>query len=323
MTTCTRCGAAKECPLRQITPSITSSLPRGMNGIFNIDKPAGVSSHTVVAAVRKASNVSRVGHAGTLDPMATGVLLVCIGQGVRVTEYLIDHDKKYRARVKLGVETDTYDATGKIVAEHDVRIAPEQIIDALNSFVGKIEQMPPAFSAIKKDGVPHYKLARRGVKVETIARQVEIFSVELRPTALPEIEFDVHCSKGTYIRSLAHDLGEKLGCGAHLTALRRTAVAQFSIEEAVSLDQLREAFANGYAEKYLGPLDEALLNFQAIVVDEVTKKQIEQGVALACGAEYSSPLIRAYSSAGDCIALLERGNTQDAWKPKKVFSIGD
>lgn len=294
-----------------------------MNGIFNIDKPAGLSSHAVVAAVRKASNVSRVGHAGTLDPMATGVLLVCIGQGVRVTEYLIDHDKKYRARVKLGIETDTYDATGKVVAEHNVRVTPEQIVDVLNSFVGKIEQMPPAFSAIKKDGVPHYKLARRGEQVETTVRQVEIFSIELCEANLPEIEFDVHCSKGTYIRSLAHDLGKVLDCGAHLTALRRTAVAQFSIDDAVSLDQLREAFANSYAEKYLGPLDEALLQFQAIVVDDATQKQIEQGIALTCGADYTSPLLRAYSTSGDCIALLERGNAPDLWKPRKVFSISD
>ena len=292
-----------------------------MNGIFNIDKPAGVSSHTVVAAVRKAANVSRVGHAGTLDPMATGVLLVCIGQGVRVTEYLIDHDKKYRARVRLGIETDSYDATGKVVAQRDVIVTREQISDTLKSFVGKIEQMPPAFSAIKKDGVPHYKLARRGEQVETIARPVEIFSIELCEANIPEVEFDVHCSKGTYIRSLAHDLGEKLGCGAHLTALRRTAVAQFSINDAISLDQLREAFANGYAEKYLGPLDEALLQFEAIVVDDTTQKQIEQGIALHCGAEYTTPLLRAYSASGECVALLERGNAPDVWKPRKVFSI--
>lgn len=321
MSRCSICGAPNDCPLRQITASINSSLPRGMNGIFNVDKPVGISSHSAVAAVRKASNISRVGHAGTLDPMATGVLLVCIGQGVRVTEYLIDHDKKYRARVRLGIETDTYDATGKIVAQNNVRVTPEQVADALNSFVGKIEQLPPAFSAIKKNGVAQYKLARRGEPVEISARQVEIFSIELRPSALPEIEFDAHCSKGTYIRSLAHDLGEKLGCGAHLTALRRTAVAQFAIDDAVSLDQLREAFADGYAEKYLSPLDEALLQFQAIVVDDTTKKQLEQGIALTCGADYSTPLLRAYSTSGDCIALLERGNSPTIWKPRKVFSI--
>ena len=297
--------------------------PQGMNGIFNIDKPAGLSSHTVVANVRRMSGVSRVGHAGTLDPMATGVLLVCIGQGVRVTEYLIDHDKKYRARVRLGIETDTYDATGHVVAQRDVNVTREQVADALQTFVGKIDQMPPSYSAIKKDGVAQYKLARRGVRVELTARQVEIFSTELRPSALPEIEFDVHCSKGTYIRSLAHDLGEKLGCGAHLSALRRTAVAQFSIDDAVSLDELRNAFADGYAEKYLNPLDEALLQFQAIVVNSETAKQLQQGIALTCGAEYSTSLLRAYSTSGECVALLERGDLPDVWKPKKVFNIRD
>lgn len=323
MTACTKCSASNKCPLRQITAALNAGLPRGRNGIFNVDKPAGMSSHAVVAAVRRASQVSRVGHAGTLDPMATGVLLVCIGQGVRVAEYLIDHDKKYRARVRLGSETDTYDATGKVVAQHDVHVTPAQVADVLQRFVGKLDQLPPAFSAIKKDGVPQYKRARRGEPVEIVARPVEIFSIELRPTALPEIEFDVHCSKGTYIRSLAHDLGAELGCGAHLTALRRTAVAQFSIDDAVPLEQLREAFANGYAEKFLNPLDEALLQFQAIVVDAAAQKQIEQGSALTCGADYATPLLRAYSTAGECIALLERGAAPDVWKPRKVFSIGD
>ncbi|MBI5031310.1 MAG: tRNA pseudouridine(55) synthase TruB [Chloroflexi bacterium] len=292
-----------------------------MNGIFNVDKPAGLSSHTVVANVRRMSGASRVGHAGTLDPMATGVLLVCIGQGVRVTEYLIDHDKKYRARVRLGIETDTYDATGHVVAQRAVNVTRDQVADALQTFVGKIEQLPPAYSAIKKDGVAQYKLARRGVQVEMTARQVEIFSMMLIDTDLPDVEFEVHCSKGTYIRSLAHDLGEKLGCGAHLSALRRTAVAQFSIEDAVSLDELRNAFANGYAPKYLNPLDEALLQFQAIVVNSEIAKQLQQGIALTCGAEYSSSLLRAYSTGGECIALLERGSAPGVWKPKKVFGV--
>lgn len=323
MTQCAVCGAANACPLKQTDASPQTVLPRGLNGIFNIDKPAGVSSHTVVGAVRRASKVSRVGHAGTLDPMATGVLLVCIGQGVRIVEYLIDHDKKYRARVRLGIETDSYDATGQVVAQRDVHVTIAQIEQALASLVGKMDQMPPAFSAIKKAGVPQYKLARQGLQVEMTARAVEIYSIALTESSLPELEFDVHCSKGTYIRSLAHDLGEKLGCGAHLCGLRRTAVAQFTIEEAVTLDQLRDAFANGYAENYLNPLDEALLQFPAIVVNDAAKKQIEQGVALTCGAEYTMPLLRAYSAAGECVALLERGNTAHHWKPKKVFSISD
>jgi tRNA pseudouridine55 synthase len=283
-----------------------------------------MSSHDVVHAVRKASNISRVGHSGTLDPMATGVLLVCVGQAVRVTEYLIDHDKKYRARVRLGIETDTYDAKGSVVAQHDAAgVTREQIVDALKSFVGKIAQMPPAYSAIKKDGVPLYKLARRGEAVETQARSVEIYTIDLREISLPDVEFDVHCSKGTYIRSLAHDLGAQLGCGGHLTALTRTTVGRFSIDDAVTLDQLRDAFANGYAERYLNPLDEALLQFQAIVLDPLTTKNIQQGHMLNCGRQFATPLLRAYSTDGAFVALLERGKAAGVWKPKKVFGIQD
>ena len=320
---CSICGAAHACPLQQTAIPPASPLPRGMHGILNVNKPMGMSSHAVVHTIRKTGNIARVGHAGTLDPMATGVLLVCVGQGVRVSEYLIDHDKKYRARVRLGIETDTYDATGKIVAQREVDIARAQIVDALNSFVGEIAQMPPAFSAIKKDGVPHYKLARRGVDVQVESRAVKIFSIELRDATLPEVEFDVHCSKGTYIRSLAHDLGEKLGCGAHLTALTRTMVGQFSLDDSVTLDALREAFAGGYAERHLIPMDDALLNFEAIVIDPQTATSIQQGRALSCGRTFTTPLLRAYSTTGEFIALLERGQEAGIWKPKKVFSISD
>jgi tRNA pseudouridine55 synthase len=321
--TCMICGAAHECPLKQISLPSPRPLPRGIHGILNVDKPAGLSSHSVVAAIRKASNLSRVGHSGTLDPMATGVLLIGVGQGVRVSEYLIDHDKKYHARVRLGVETDTYDATGKIVAQREVTATGDQIVDALQSFVGKLAQMPPAYSAIKKDGVPHYKLARRGEHVDTQPRDVEIFSIAWRGATLPDVEFDVHCSKGTYIRSLAHDLGEKLGCGGHLTALTRTAIGNFSLDDAVSLDQLRDAFANGFAERYVIPMDEALLQFEAIVIDPQTATSIQQGRALACGRTFTTPLLRAYSTSGEFIALLERGQEAGMWKPRKVFSISD
>lgn len=321
MTNCTICGAAHECPLKPFQTSLPISSPRGLYGILNVDKPAGMSSHAVVHAIRKAGNLARVGHAGTLDPMATGVLLICIGQAVRISEYLIDHDKKYRARVRLGIETDTYDATGNIVAQREVTATREQISDALQSFVGKLAQMPPAFSAIKKDGVPHYKLARRGVPVETQPRNVEIFSIDLRDVTLPEVEFEVHCSKGTYIRSLAHDLGAKLGCGGHLTALTRTAVGNFSIADAVSLDELRDALTSGCAERHLIPMDEALLNLEAIVVDAPTAKQIQNGYALHCGRTFTTPLLRAYSTAGAFIALMERGGDADTWKPRKVFQF--
>ncbi len=291
------------------------------NGILNINKPAGMTSHDVVAVIRKVSGESRVGHAGTLDPMATGVLLICLGQATRIAEYLTDHDKKYRARVRLGVETDTYDATGTVVAESECSVTREQVTDALAHYLGRISQQPPAYSAIKQKGVPLYKLARQGVDVETEPRQVEIYSIDIVDVAPPEVEIDVHCSKGTYIRSLAHDLGARLNCGAHLTALTRTASGQFTLDAAITMEQVRDAFANHYIEQFLHPLDEALLQYQAIIVEPGIVKRIQQGNSLVCEREYSTPLLRVYSTRGELIALMERGNTPDTWKPRKVFLL--
>ena len=318
---CETCGALHACPfqLTQTPPPIAAS-PRGLNGIFNVNKPAGLTSHQVVHTIRKSSGIARVGHAGTLDPMATGVLLVCVGQAVRVTEYLIDHDKKYRARVRLGIETDTYDATGVTVAERAVTATREQVESVLASFVGKHAQMPPAYSAIKKDGVKMYELARRGVEVERTPRPVEFFSIGVREIALPDVEFDVHCSKGTYIRSLAHDLGATLGCGACLTALTRTASGQFALDDAITLDQLRDAFEKKCAEHYLNALDEALLQFQAVVVTEEIARRVSLGKILNCERDYSTPLLRVYAPNGQCVALLERGKQAGEWKPHKVFA---
>lgn len=296
-------------------------MPLGMNGIFNVDKPAGMTSHDVVAVVRKISGESRVGHAGTLDPMATGVLLVCIGQATRVVEYLTDHDKKYHARIRLGIETDTYDATGTVVAEKQVSVTVDQIKEALAGFSGRISQHPPAYSAIKQNGVPLYKLARQGIDVETEPREVEIYSILLTAFAPPDLEIDIHCSKGTYVRSLAHDLGAKLGCGAHLSALTRTASGQFTLENAIALDRLKDAFANHFAEQFLNPIDEALLQFEAIVVEPGIVKRIQQGSPLICEREYSTPLLRVYSTRGELIAIMEPSGEPGTWKPKKVFLL--
>jgi len=291
-----------------------------MHGIFNVNKPQGKSSHAIVAAVRKFSGIQRVGHGGTLDPMATGVLLICIGQATRISEYLLDHDKKYRARVHLGVETDTYDATGTITSQRDVSVTPDQIQANLKTFLGKISQYPPAFSAIKRGGVPLYKLARQGVEVETEARNVEIFSIELNEIAPPEVEFTVHCSKGTYIRSLAHDLGEKLGCGAHLSALSRLASGKFTLADSVTLDELGEAFQRGEADNYLISFDRALDQFEVINVDAATAKKIVNGISFLAVEKIGTPLARVYAD-GKIIALAERGEGADMWKPKKVFAL--
>ena len=209
-----------------------------MEGILNIDKPEGMTSHDVVNRVRRACGLRRVGHAGTLDPLATGVLVVCVGRATRLAEYVVGQPKEYVAVVRLGQTTDTYDADGTILEERPVSADSATIQTALQQFTGPIEQIPPMYSAIKRDGKPLYKLARQGIEVERKARAITIYNLTLEDRTENDITLRVACSTGTYIRSLAHDLGEVLGCGGHIVALRRTRVGSFSAENAVPLDQL-------------------------------------------------------------------------------------
>jgi tRNA pseudouridine55 synthase len=319
MSSCSFCGAPHACPFQLDIPARTH-VPHGLNGILNINKPLGQTSHDVVNTIRRLARGARVGHAGTLDPLATGVLVVCMGRAVRVTEYLTDHDKTYRVRVRLGIETDTYDATGTIVAQHAVTVTRTQVEDALASFVGKSTQLPPAYSAIKQDGVRLYKLARRGIEPERTPRPIEIYSITLREIALPDVEFDVHCSKGTYIRTLAHDLGARLGCGACVTALTRLASGHLALDDAITLDELRAAFAQQRVESLLRPLDDALKQFQAVAVNAENARRIQQGHTLHCGRAFQTSLLRVYAPDGECIALLEPGKRAGEWKPHKVFA---
>ncbi len=290
-----------------------------MNGLLIINKPSGKSSHGVVYTVRHITGEKRVGHAGTLDPMATGVLIVCLGQAVRVAEYLTDHDKTYRARVRLGVETDTYDATGQTVSTREVQVTSEQVQAALASFVGKLAQVPPAHSAVQRDGVRAYKLARRGVAVEMAPRDVEIYSITLRTIQLPEVEFDVHCSKGTYIRSLAHDLGEKLGTGGHLSALTRLASGPFTLEQSLTLEELERVMAQGELAKHLLPMDLALDKFPEIRLTDQQAWAVRNGQYLSAPGDLTGDLYRAYDEAGSLVGLLE--NDGKHLRPKKMFDV--
>ena len=295
--------------------------PKPISGILNINKPAGMTSHDVVAAVRRITGEKRVGHAGTLDPMATGVLLVCLGQATRVTEYLMDAPKRYRAGIVLGIATDTYDAEGRVTHRSpSVSFTRAQIEEALSSFVGRIEQVPPLYSAIKHQGVPLYKLARRGISVKRKPRLVEIYDIELIEWSSPLLTIEVECSKGTYIRSLAHDLGEKLGCGAHLRELVRLASGRFTLEDALTLEEFAESFSQGRWRDLLHPLDEALLGFDAMVVDRDTEYKIRHGQQIEGKEAISTALCRAYSPEGDLIGLLERDPRTGLWQPRKVFA---
>ena len=204
------------------------------DGILNLNKPRGPTSHDVIDRIRALTGIRRVGHAGTLDPLATGVLLVCIGRATRVAEYLMDSHKIYRARVRLGIATDTYDAEGQVIPSVDsvdpIEISRAEVETALVRFRGTIEQVPPMYSALKHKGEPLHKLARRGVEVKREPRQVEIPCLALTEWKPPECTLEMTCSPGTYVRALAHDLGQALGCGAHLTGLVRLASGGFRLK---------------------------------------------------------------------------------------------
>ncbi len=244
-----------------------------------VDKPCGPSSFAVVKRVRSLlGGKRRVGHGGTLDPFASGVLPICIGEGTKVVPFLLDADKTYEAVVRFGVETDTLDVTGKVVAEHPLRgLSQETLASALARFRGSIAQVPPMYSALKREGKPLYKYAREGVTVERAPRQVTIHALDLLSFEAPDrARLRIHCSKGTYIRSLAADLGALLGVGAHVVELRRTASGPFRIDQAISLDELAARVTEARPLPMLSLL-QALAHLPMVTVDEA------MGRVLACG----------------------------------------
>jgi len=308
-----------------------------LDGILNIDKPWGKTSFSIVAMVKRLSGERRVGHAGTLDPTATGVLPVCLGRGTRVVEFLVDTTKAYRAQIELGAATDTYDSSGKITQQGDPSdINQEQLESALDSFRGSIQQIPPMYSAVKHHGQPLYELARAGIKVERKSRLAKIHRLELIDWQPPVATVEVECGKGTYIRSLAHDLGQSLGCGAHLRSLIRTRCGLFDIKDAISIAQLEEAFRYGYWRHFVYPIDIVLMNHSAIIVNNGTEDTIRKGGSLVlehsgCDGEtgyleqhHPAPSsgenhCRAYNLDGHFLGVLRFNPERGLWQPKKVL----
>ena len=246
-----------------------------IDGALLLDKPLGLSSNAALQAAKRALGAKKAGHAGTLDPLASGLLLVLFGEATKFAGPLLDADKEYLATLKLGVRTSTGDAEGTVLEERPVEVTPAQLDSVLGRFRGSIQQVPPMHSALKRDGVPLYKLARKGESVERAGRQVEIRSLELLGFAPPLVELRVRCSKGTYIRSLAEDIGAALGSGAHLGALRRTAAGGFRIDEAVTLDELGAA-----ARERLLPLASLLAGFPATQLDAASEARLRNGQPL-------------------------------------------
>ena len=230
---------------------------REMEGVLLVDKPTGLTSHDVVYRLRRKLQMKKIGHAGTLDPMATGVLVMLIGKATRISQFLMSVDKAYEGEATLGITTDSQDAEGEVMETRPVpELTEAGVREVMKTFLGDQYQTPPMHSAIKIGGVPLYKLARKGEEVEREPRFIRITSFNLRSLALPRLTFELDCTKGTYVRTIAHDLGQKLGCGAHLSALRRTASGRFTIAQCLPLDQI-EALSLPEIEKRLIPVHEA------------------------------------------------------------------
>jgi len=228
-----------------------------MNGILVVDKPPRLTSHDVVYRLRRKLSMKKIGHAGTLDPMATGLLIMLIGKATRISQYLISNDKVYEGEATLGIVTDSQDAEGEVMETRPVpELTEAQVREAMKGFLGDQYQIPPMHSAIKIGGVPLYKLARKGEEVEREPRFIRVVSFELNSFTPPKLTFTLHCTKGTYVRTIAHDLGQKLGCGAHLSALRRTGSGKFNLSQGVTLEQIEE-LSLPEIEKRLIPVYEA------------------------------------------------------------------
>lgn len=290
-------------------------------GFLNINKPTGMTSHDVVAKIRRGLHIKKVGHAGTLDPLADGVLVICLGGATRLSDYVMHGTKRYTARVHLGITTDTYDLEGAILSERDVTsIRREDVEQALTAFRGDIRQIPPMYSAIKQGGRKLYDLARAGQTVERKARPVTISGLTILDWQPPLVTLDVECSAGTYIRSLAYDLGEALGVGAHLAGLTRTASGRFMLDQAVSLAALLDN--PNWQERLISPRI-ALADWPSIVINEDAIEEIQHGRMIPTPSEIQQPGkdIFAYNGEGALIAILTRKD--DALHPRKVFTGGD
>ncbi len=292
-----------------------------INGIFNINKATGITSHDVVAKIRKHLKQKRVGHAGTLDPMASGVLPICVGQATRVAEYLSESGKAYQAEIIFGTATDTYDAEGTITATAstaDLTLA--FIEETLEHFRGPQMQYPPRYSAIKIQGQPAYKRARTGEEIVLEPRPIVIYELEILDWIPSRLTLAIECSKGTYIRSLAHDLGIRLGCYAYLGALVRTRSGPFTLSESITLEQLADAVETNSVQQYLYPVDKALEQYPAITLDAETVERVKHGNTFNKSVANNTGLARVYDTDGDFIAIAEWNEEQKAWQPKKVFA---
>lgn len=296
---------------------------RPINGILLLDKPIGLSSNQALQKVKRLYQAQKAGHTGNLDPLATGVLPICLGEATKVSAFLLDADKRYIARIRLGQRTTTADAEGEVIETRPVPPLTESVIkQALGQFVGEIDQVPPMHSALKVNGQPLYKLAHQGIVIERKSRRITIYGIELLSMTADTLEIDVSCSKGTYIRTLAEDLGEVLGCGAHLSALQRIAAGPFLYADVVDMTTLEQLADDGIEalDALLQPMEDALHDWQDVVLSDDAAYYLGMGQPVMVPNAPSEGLVRLFDKQG---CFLGVGIIADDGKvaPKRLFRV--
>jgi tRNA pseudouridine55 synthase len=294
---------------------------RPINGIIVIDKPTGRSSNHVLQQVKRLFNAQKAGHTGSLDPLATGLLPVCLGDATRISSYLLDADKSYRVECKLGVVTDSGDSDGNIIAESVVpEINQSQIESIIQNFTGEQDQVPPMYSALKHQGQPLYKLARQGIEIERKARRVTIYDIKLVNFSSDSLCLDVTCSKGTYIRSLIEDIGQEIGCGAHVTMLRRTSVAGYNESQSITIDDLVAHSENGLdaLDELLLPPEQALSDWPKLSLTSEQTQAVLHGQQLNLNLEHEGQLLCLFNQHQQFIGIAEVTHG-GVLAPKRIF----
>lgn len=303
-----------------------------MNGILNVYKEPGFTSHDVVAKLRGICKQKKIGHTGTLDPEASGVLPVCLGSATKLCELLTQKDKEYRAVMLLGCETDTQDTTGTVISEHEVTASEEEVRDAILSFTGPYDQIPPMYSALKVNGQKLCDLARAGKVVERKSRRITIHSIEIEEICLPRVTMKVFCSRGTYIRTLCHDIGQKLGCGGAMEKLVRTRSGRFGLEEAYKLSEIQKLSDEGRLEEILMPVENVFEGLLAVQAIGIGQKLLENGNPLECRhvkllsgetpldcAPEDGTQVRVYDENGHFTGVYAWRKAEERLKPVKMF----
>ncbi|MBC5666939.1 tRNA pseudouridine(55) synthase TruB [Eubacterium sp. BX4] len=300
-----------------------------INGVINVYKEPGFTSHDVVAKLRGILKQKKIGHMGTLDPNAVGVLPVCLGKATKLCDILSEKDKTYNATLLLGLDTDTQDTSGEVISKADtdsiMELSEDKVFETIKSYIGDYDQIPPMFSAIKIGGEKLYNLARRGEVIERPARHCRIIDITVTKMELPRVDLHVTCSKGTYIRTLCHDIGKDLGVGGCMEKLVRTKVERFSVEDSITLKQIEEFRDNNTLEDYITPVDEMLGNYSKCMVSKGAEKLVYNGNIFTSGNTFlkmnheDGQIVRVYTSEGEFIGLYKFNSEKQIYKSVKMF----